>query len=524
MAKRMIMTGWGLQEYAPAAAMLLRCVFDCNAAEVQGVSQRYLPEALKKCEESCSEVYVLGIGLTYDPKAVAAELRKLKEAGVKVWWISRLPIPQDIAVEFMEKDGSSVFQNVVVKEGGTLLDAVRAAFPKRISEGDVAEFFPHLNERLNGRRSKSTSEEGKYRHLFVAADWKHKTDREMGCYPSAICHLARGVKYDHIDPKLHAIVDYYNKWGNRELIGDSEHICKVREMAEDAAKNDESDVRVLITGPSGTGKETVAQMIHRKSSRAQAAFLTFNCACTTENLFESKLFGCVEGAFTGSKNSEGLFETAADGTLFLDEVAELNLYMQGQLLRVLQDGDYLKVGESLPRKIRNVRVIAATNKDLVQLVNEGRFREDLYYRLNVIQIRMKALSQHSEDIPQIARTIWRRETGGALTADQCEALKKYDYPGNARELENMLTLARVRKITDFAELVRIWKQQNKGLHHAASARESDDADETVDSAVKRHVLMVADKYPGISITELARKLGKCPNTVRDILNKKRVKK
>ncbi len=524
MAKRMIMTGWGLQEYAPAAAMLLRCVFDCNAAEVQGVSQRYLPEALKKCEDTCSEVYVLGIGLTYDPKAVAAELRKLKESGVKVWWISRLPIPQDIAVEFMEKDGKTIFHNVVVKEDGTLLDAVRAAFPKRISEKDVAGFLPHLNERLNNHRSKSTSEEGKYRHLFVAADWKHKNDREMGYYTKAIYSLAHGIKYANIGQELLDIVEYYDKWGNRELIGDSKHICEVREMIEDAAKNDESDVRVLITGPSGTGKETVAQMIHRKSSRAQAAFLTFNCACTTENLFESKLFGCVEGAFTGSKNSEGLFETAADGTLFLDEVAELNLYMQGQLLRVLQDGDYLKLGEAIPRKIKNVRVIAATNKDLVQLVNEGRFREDLYYRLNVIQIRMTALSQHSEDIPQIARTIWRRETGGSLSDEQCEALKKYDYPGNARELENMLVLARARRISDFAELVRMWKQQNKGLRHAAAVRDGDDSDETVDSAVMRHVRMIADKYPGISIRELAQKLGKAQNTVRDWLNKKPIKK
>ena len=193
--------------------------------------------------------------------------------------------------------------------------------------------------------------------------------------------------------------------------------------------------------------------------------------------------------------------------------------MQGQLLRVLQDGDYLKVGESVPRKVQNVRVITATNKDLVQLVNEGRFREDLYYRLNVIQIRMKSLADRPEDIPEIARAIWYRETGKELSREQRNALVQYDFPGNARELENMLLYARVMKITDFTALVEYWKRENKGLRHE-SAHEPDACDDdSLDAVITRHVHRVADRYKGHSLREIAQRLGRAENTVREWLKK-----
>ena len=187
--------------------------------------------------------------------------------------------------------------------------------------------------------------------------------------------------------------------------------------------------------------------------------------------------------------------------------------MQGQLLRVLQDGDFLKVGESVPRRIQNVRIIAATNKDIVRLVNEGRFREDLYYRLNVIQIRMKSLAERPEDIPEIAKTIWYRETGKSLSREQRAALCRYDFPGNARELENMLIYARVMKVTDFGELVEHWKRENAGLRRDASHEPLPD-DESLDAAVARHVRMVADRHKGCPVREIAGRLGCSENTVR----------
>lgn len=437
MAKRMIMTGWGLPEYAPAAALLLRCAFKCSA-EVIGSSQQYLPTALKHCAETCSEVYVLGVGLTKDPKAIAVELRALKEAGVKVWWISAREMPSEVAIEFTMKDGGSVFDKVVIAEGD-LFDAVQKAFPRQVAQKDVESF-----RRFAFGRTKGDSEEGRYRHLFTAADWKHKNDREMGYYPRAIFGLANGVRYDALESDLHKIVDYYNKWGKRELIGVSPHMLEVRQMAEKAAECDDPVVRVLITGPSGTGKETVAQLIHRKSkSRANGAFLTFNCACTTASLFESKLFGSVKGAFTDARDSRGLLEAAANGTLFLDEVAELDLEMQGQLLRVLQDGDFLKVGESVPRRIQNVRIIAATNKDIVRLVNEGRFREDLYYRLNQVQLMIPPLRERGEDIVLLFRLFAMQMAEKykmdrvVLDDDAKQLLMRYKWPGNVRQLKNI---------------------------------------------------------------------------------------
>ncbi len=507
MAKRMIITGWGLPEYAPAAALLLRCAFKCSA-EVIGASQQYLPTALRHCADACSEVYVLGVGLTKDPKAIAAELRALKTAGVKVWWISDRAIPSEVAIEFMAKDGGSMFDRIVVSDGD-LFTAVQKAFPRQISAKDVTAF-----RRFAAEKPQNNHEEGLYRRLFLAADWKHKNDREMGYYPRAIFGLANGVRYEALEPDLRGIVDYYGKWGKRELIGNSPHMAEVRQMAEKAAECDDPAVRVLITGPSGTGKETVAQLIHRKSkSRANGAFLTFNCACTTASLFESKLFGSIRGAFTDARDSRGLFEAAAGGTLFLDEVAELDLDMQGQLLRVLQDGDFLKIGESVPRKIQNVRIIAATNKDIVQLVNEGRFREDLYYRLNVIQIRMKALAERPEDIPEIAKAIWYRETGKSLNREQRAALAQYDFPGNARELENMLVYARVMKVSDFGALVEHWKRENAGLRREAHA-EPEPTDETLDTAIARHVHAVATRHGDRSLREIAVRLGCSENTVR----------
>ena len=507
MAKRMIITGWGLPEYAPAAALLLRDAFKCSA-EVIGASQHYLPTALRQCAESCSEVYVLGVGLTKDPKAIAAELRALKAAGVKVWWISDRAIPSEVAIEFMTKDGGSVFDRTVISDED-LFAAVQKAFPRYVSAKDVEAF-----RRYAAQEPRENSEEGRYRRLFLAADWKHKNDREMNYYPLAIHRLANNVRYESLEPHLCQVVDYYNKWGKRELIGNSSHMHEVRQMAEKAAECDDPAVRVLITGPSGTGKETVAQLIHRKSkSRANGAFLTFNCACTTVNLFESKLFGSVKGAFTDSRDSRGLIETAADGTLFLDEVAELDLDMQGQLLRVLQDGDFLKVGDPVPHKIQNVRIIAATNKDIVRLVNEGRFREDLYYRLNVIQIRMKSLAERPEDIPEIAKAIWYRETGKSLSREQRHALIQYDFPGNARELENMLIYARVMKVTDFGALVERWKRENAGLRREMRD-EPPPTDETLDAVTARHVRQTVERHKGCSLREIAARLGCSENTVR----------
>ncbi len=205
---------------------------------------------------------------------------------------------------------------------------------------------------------------------------------------------------------------------------------------------------VLIRGESGTGKELIANAIHYNSQRANGAFIKLNCAALPDNLLESELFGHEKGAFTGAVNQrKGRFEQANGGTIFLDEIGEISPAFQAKLLRVLQEGEFERVGGSKTIKV-DVRVVAATNKNLEAEVQEGEFREDLYYRLNVMPIFMPALRERSEDIPDLARflvTKIGKMQGRELTLkdNAIGRLMQYDWPGNVRELENCLERAAV---------------------------------------------------------------------------------
>lgn len=207
----------------------------------------------------------------------------------------------------------------------------------------------------------------------------------------------------------------------------------------------QTESTVLLLGESGTGKELFARAIHNASRRAQYAFVAINCATLPEHLLESELFGYEEGAFTGTKKGgkPGLYEAADKGTLFLDEVGELPLPLQAKLLRTIQAGTFRRVGGTREQKA-NVRVIAATNRDLLQMVRNGEFREDLYYRLHVIPVQIPPLRSRPEDVVLLAEHFlqsWRQKTGKAgltLSATCQDRMMQYDFPGNVRELENMV--------------------------------------------------------------------------------------
>ncbi len=228
---------------------------------------------------------------------------------------------------------------------------------------------------------------------------------------------------------------------------------------------------VLVTGESGTGKELVARLIHSESARADGPFVPVNCGAIPENLLESELFGHVRGAFTGAlQNRVGLFEEAAGGTLFLDEVGELPSSLQVKLLRILQDHEVRRVGESTTRQV-DVRVVAATARDLEQDVEDGQFRSDLFYRLNVLNIHLPPLRHRGEDIPPLVRhfisaynPLLGKEVTGVSPAAM-ERLLAYPWPGNVRELENVIERAMV--LTESAQVEE--EQLPECVRHPESA-------------------------------------------------------
>jgi two-component system response regulator PilR (NtrC family) len=228
------------------------------------------------------------------------------------------------------------------------------------------------------------------------------------------------------------------------LLGESPAIEQVRALIERVAR---SQAPVHITGESGSGKELAARQIHALGARRDRAFVPVNCGAIPENLMESEFFGYRKGAFTGANDDrEGFFHVADGGTLFLDEVAELPLTMQVKLLRAIQEKRVRKVGATSEESV-DVRVICATHQDLKALVEQGRFRQDLFYRLNVIELRMPALRECREDIPMLARHILIRLAQAAavtpppLSAAALDALQSYTFPGNVRELENVMERA-----------------------------------------------------------------------------------
>lgn len=229
-----------------------------------------------------------------------------------------------------------------------------------------------------------------------------------------------------------------------EILGNSPAILELKERIEMVAP---TNATVLITGETGTGKELVARAIHKRSERRNNSFLAVNCAAFQETLLESELFGHERGAFTGADRSrQGLFEAAHRGTLLLDEAAEMSLPLQAKLLRVLVDGQVLRVGATNPRNV-DVRVIVATHRDLMQRVREGSFREDLYYRIAVVPIHIPPLRQRTQDIPLLTQHFLSQVAQDLklpvrkIKSDAINKLLKYRFPGNVRELRNLIERA-----------------------------------------------------------------------------------
>lgn len=262
----------------------------------------------------------------------------------------------------------------------------------------------------------------------------------------AFDYLAKPVALDQLRTLIKSAIELPSapevKGGALQLIGTSRAIEMVRELIAKLAR---SQAPVYISGESGSGKELAARLIHAQSSRADAPFVPVNCGAIPENLMESEFFGYRKGAFTGADGDrEGFFQAASSGTLFLDEVADLPLSMQVKLLRAIQEKRVRKVGATVEEPV-DVRLICATHQDLRACVEAGNFRQDLYYRLNVIELKMPTLRERGEDIPLLADACLQRMAGHGAALDMSpaahEALRAYPFPGNVRELENVLERA-----------------------------------------------------------------------------------
>lgn len=292
----------------------------------------------------------------------------------------------------------------------------------------------------------------------------------------------------------------------QSLIGDSPSMQQVRAMIEKLAR---SQAPIYISGESGSGKELAARLIHSRSARAAGAFVPVNCGAIPENLMESEFFGYRKGAFTGADSErEGFFQAASGGTLFLDEVADLPLAMQVKLLRAIQEKRVRKVG-SVTEDPVDVRIICATHRNLRDLVDKGAFRQDLYYRLNVIELRMPPLRERMEDIVPLVEAILRRvfgENTPKLSSGALKALEFYSFPGNVRELENILERATALCSGDTIEVDDLHLGPEDVPGGEAPGRGSETLDDYLNRLERQAILEALQKAEG-NRTAAARLLG-----------------
>lgn len=301
-------------------------------------------------------------------------------------------------------------------------------------------------------------------------------------------------------------------------------ICESRAMANvlnEMLTVAKYDCNVLITGDTGVGKEKVANIIYKNSNRKMQSFIKVNCASISPTLIESEFFGYEKGAFTGANNTgkKGYFELADNGTLFLDEIGELPLDMQAKLLRVIQDGEFYRVGGTQPVKT-NVRIISATNRNLEQFIENNSFRRDLYYRLNVVKIAVPTLKERQGDIPALVRHFLSKygkkfDIRREMQEDALEYMKTYDWPGNIRELENTVQRLMISAKGEEITLIDVMKEMHNGLFNDFDAFDSLDVDDDVEPGLYS-LDEVVDNFEKLLIKHACEKYGSTRKTAKAI--------
>jgi PAS domain S-box-containing protein len=337
----------------------------------------------------------------------------------------------------------------------------------------------------------------------------------------AVAHDVSEIKKltEELDQAKQIIRQINAKYSFQDIVGESETMEAVINQAEKASK---TPITVLLRGESGTGKELFAHAIHNSSERSQQKFVRVNCSALADNILESELFGYTEGAFTGAKKGgkKGLFEEADMGTIFLDEIGKISMNLQSKLLRVIQEKEILRVGGTRPIDI-DVRIIVATNINLEKAIQDGNFREDLYYRLNVFPIFIPPLRERKEDIPFLIHHIitkFNQEYGRSVKGCSKQAisyLKKYDWPGNVRELENIIGRAMINlglnediiKIEHIPDIMGHTEQNGEVVKSGSQYSLDNNSLKDIINRTERQVITKALKETGGNRKEAAEILG-----------------
>ena len=507
----LLISGLGnLVDLCPSAAIALRLH---PHARIAFSSRTALPDVLSQnLPGDDGEVHLLGVGLTGDPAQLETVLDDCKRHGVRVVWHSAaFPFPAslpDSLRDLLEIDFDA--------EAACLVEVLARSCK------DGADFLVSLAQ----GKAKGADAKAWYERI-EAVGWNFGGTHDFVPLERLVRDLADCVPPVRWDGPTLRLLDAFARWGGREL----EAVGPVmRQLRRDIVRVAKSDAhRVLVTGENGTGKETVAMLLHVQSGRP-GPFLAFNCATVSRDLLESRLFGHAKGAFTGAgEKRPGLFREADGGTLFLDEIGELPLEMQGLLLRALQDGLVQGVGETDEVAV-DVRVVAATNRDLAELVREGRFREDLYFRLSLVELHVPPLRERRDEFPVIVRNFWRKAMTNRrpLADDDLAALAAYDWPGNVRELHNVLERAALFPNRTVADLVAEEAKKCMSLRRGAGAGVPMVADPVADrearvppggdsellaDVIHAHILKVLERHGG-NRSEAARALGISRGTLR----------
>ncbi|MDD2989926.1 MAG: sigma-54 dependent transcriptional regulator [Zoogloea sp.] len=376
----------------------------------------------------------------------------------------------------------------------------------RLPDGDGLELVRHISENVSDLP------------VAVITAFGSMDNAVTALKAGAFDYLSKPVSIDQLRALVKSVFSVRGKEedaGRKDsssLIGESPAMVQVRSLIEKLSR---SQAPVFISGESGSGKERAARMIHELGPRSAAPFVAVNCGAIPENLMESEFFGARKGAFTGADSDrEGFFQAAHGGTLFLDEVGDLPLPMQVKLLRAIQEKKFRRLGDTVETAV-DVRILSATHQNLKAMVEAARFRQDLFYRLNVIELRMPALRERSEDIPALARILLGRlaESSGMpvarLADDAVKALATYSFPGNVRELENILERALALSsgsLIHADDLLLDPADMGESSHATPATSGGADLQDYLDE-VERHAIEEALEKSGGNRTAAARALG-----------------